>query len=60
MDLIDAASVQFHRQHDIFVHIEHRNQIIVLKYKTYLPASENRQRIILQREYFPAIHLHFT
>ena len=47
--LILRVAVQKVGQHDIFIHSQHRKQVIKLIDKTDLPSPENRQLIFLQR-----------
>ena len=47
---VRPVSVQLNGKFNIFLYIQHRNQIVVLKYKADFPAPENRQSFFLQRE----------
>ena len=38
--------IQFHRKNNIFPYIQHRNQVILLKYETNIPTSENGKLFI--------------
>lgn len=57
--LIRMFSVQFDRKHDIFIHIENRNKIIILEYKPDLSSPEDRQRLFFQSEDLLPVHDYF-
>ena len=47
--LILRVAVQKVRQHDIFIHVQHRKQVIELIDEADLPPPENGQLILFQR-----------
>ena len=50
--------IQFHGQSNVFIYIQHRNQVVALKNKSYLSAPENSQFVIRQgKDIFPS-HFH--
>ncbi|MOA27627.1 hypothetical protein D3C78_1485140 [compost metagenome] len=58
--LVHASSVQFNWQHNVFIHIQNRNQIIALEHKANRPASENRQLLIIHAENIISIHINLA
>ena len=57
---VRPVAVQFHRQHDVFIHIQHRDQVVALEHKPDLPAPEDGELLVLQPGDVPAVHPHFS
>ncbi|MNW58622.1 hypothetical protein D3C74_364990 [compost metagenome] len=58
--LIHAGSVELNRQHNIFINVQNRNQIIALEYKADSPASKYRQPLIIHTENIIIIHINLA
>ena len=41
--LINRIAVQFHGKYNIFMHIQDRNEVVILKNKSDITATKNRQ-----------------
>ena len=47
---VRPAAVQFDGKNDVFIYIQHRNQIVILKDESDIAPAENRELFVLHRE----------
>ena len=51
--LINGITIQLHRQNNIFIDVQHRNKIVILKDKTDVASAEDGKLFILEfRQFF--------
>lgn len=51
--LINGITIQLHRQNNIFINVQHRNKIVILKDKTDVASAEDGKLFILEfRQFF--------